>query len=327
MKRATEAGRRRGGGLSLSVFTPGEIEDIHLSTLDVLEHTGVWIELDEALDVFSDGGCQVDRETHVVRIPPPVVEAAIVSAPETWTLCGRDPAHDVLLEPGRVGFANFGEGLMVVDPYDDTVRPSTTKDLCDAARVVDALSDIECFEVALGCGDAPPETASIHNYAATLRNCTKPCSSGPQDGYAVRKYIEMAAAAVGGIDELRRRPIVMLGTCPISPLKLTREGCEIIIEAARAGMPIQVLSMAMAGGSSPVTLAGTLVTHNAEVLAGITLAQLTEPGTRVMYGSSTTAMDLRLATASVGSPEAALIGAAVAQLARQYRLPSWISGA
>ena len=62
--------------------------------------------------------------------------------------------------------------------------------------------------------------------------------------------------------------------------------------------------MAMAGGSSPVTLAGTLVTHNAEVLAGITLAQLTKRGAPVLYGSSTTAMDLRLASASVGRPSA-----------------------
>ena len=62
---------------SLSVFTDDEIDDIHLATLEVLERTGVWVELDEALDVFADGGCLVDRETHVVRIPPPVVEEAI----------------------------------------------------------------------------------------------------------------------------------------------------------------------------------------------------------------------------------------------------------
>jgi trimethylamine--corrinoid protein Co-methyltransferase len=83
----------------------------------------------------------------------------------------------------------------------------------------------------------------------------------------------------------------------------------------------------MAGASSPVTLAGTLVTHNVEVLAGITLAQLTERGSPVIYGSSTTAMDLRLATASVGSPECALISAAVAFIAKQYRLPSFVAGA
>ena len=76
-----------------------------------------------------------------------------------------------------------------------------------------------------------------------------------------------------------------------------------------------------------MTLAGTMVTHNAEVLAGITLSQLTRKGAKVIYGSSTTAMDLRLAAASVGTPECALISAAVAQLARFYLLPSWVAGA
>ena len=76
-----------------------------------------------------------------------------------------------------------------------------------------------------------------------------------------------------------------------------------------------------------MTLAGTLVTHNAEVLAGITLSQMTAKGAPVVYGSSTTAMDLRLASASVGSPECGLINAGVAQLARRYLLPSFVAGA
>jgi trimethylamine--corrinoid protein Co-methyltransferase len=113
----------------------------------------------------------------------------------------------------------------------------------------------------------------------------------------------------------------------VSPLKLVADACRIIIEGVRAGVPVNVLSMAMAGGSSPVSLAGTLVSHNAEVLAGITLAQLTVKGAPVIYGSSTTAMDLRFASASVGSPECAMIGAGVACLARFYLLPSWVAGA
>ena len=327
MKRNPHAGRRSAGGLNLSVFTADELEDIHLATLEVLERTGVWVECADALDVFADGGCRVDRESHTVRIPPWLVEDAIHWAPSTWTLCGLDPANDIVLESNRVGFANFGEGLKVVDPYSGELRASTKADLGDVARVVDALADIDCFEVALGCSDAPPATATIHNFEATLLNCAKPSCTGPQDGYAVKKYVEMAAVAAGGIDRLRERPVMILGTCPVSPLKLSREFCEIVMEASRAGMPVEVLSMAMAGASGPVTLAGTLVTHNAEVLAGITLAQLTERGTRVVYGSSTTSMDLRYATASVGTPEMALISAGVAQLARQYRLPSYVSGA
>ena len=62
------------------------------------------------------------------------------------------------------------------------------------------------------------------------------------------------------------------------------------------------------------------------MLAGITLAQLAERGCPVMYGCSTTAMDLKLAAASVGSPEICLISAAVAQLARRYLLPSFVAG-
>ena len=112
----------------------------------------------------------------------------------------------------------------------------------------------------------------------------------------------------------------------MSPLKLVRDCCEIIMEAARAGIGVNVLSMAMAGASAPVHLAGTLVTHNAEVLSGIVLAQLTRKGTPVVYGSSTCGLDLKLGTASVGSPELALISAAVAQLAHRYSLPSFVAG-
>lgn len=84
--------------------------------------------------------------------------------------------------------------------------------------------------------------------------------------------------------------------------------------------------MAMAGGSSPVTLGGTLVTHNAEVLSGVILSQLTRKGAPVIYGSSTTMMDLRTTTAPVGAPELGMINAAVAALAQYYLLPSWVAG-
>ncbi len=79
MKRNLHAGRPSSGGLSLNVFTEAELDDIHLGSLEVLERTGVWVEADDALDVFSDGGCVVDRETRMVRIPPYLVEDA--SAP------------------------------------------------------------------------------------------------------------------------------------------------------------------------------------------------------------------------------------------------------
>jgi trimethylamine--corrinoid protein Co-methyltransferase len=136
----------------------------------------------------------------------------------------------------------------------------------------------------------------------------------------------MAAAIVGGVKRLKERPIVSFTTCPVSPLKLITDCCEIIMESARNNVVCNILSMAMAGGTAPVTLAGTLVTHNAELLSGITLSQLTRRGAPVVYGSSTTAMDLKMAAATVGTPECALISGAVARLARYYALPSYVAG-
>ena len=327
MKRNIHAGRRRSGGLRLEVFTDDELQDIHLATLDILERTGVYVGDDEALGVFASAGCHVDRETGVVKIPPYVVEEALRSAPSRYVVCGRDPAKDYVMEANRVGFTNFGEGVQVVDPRTGELRVPTKQDVADTAKMVDYLDDVDVYERAVSAEDMPGESVPLHQFEAWVTNTSKPGFMGPMNGFLLDRIVEMAASASGGLARLRERPLVTFVTCPVSPLKLIKDFCEIVMGAAKAGLGVNVLSMAMAGGSSPVTLAGTLVTHNTEVLAGLTLAQLTRRGTPVVYGSSTTAMDLRLAAASVGSPECGLISAAVAQLARFYLLPSWVAGA
>jgi len=326
VKRNLFAGGARSRGLSVNVFTESELDDIHLATLEVLERTGVFVEADDARAIFKDGGCRVDAATHMVRIPPHVVEAAIASSPSKYVLCGRAPENDFLMEPGRVAFTNFSEGIAVIDVDSGEKRDCTLQDVGDIARLNDYLSEMDTHEISVGARDVPPETAAVHNTEAQLLNTTKPLGIGPLSGLECNAILRMCAEVAGGADELRRRPIVYGGVCPVSPLKLPQDATEVIIECARWGIPNNILSMAMAGGSSPVTLAGTLVTHNAEVLAGITLAQLTERGCPMMYGSSTTAMDLKLAAASVGSPEIGLISAAVAQLARRYMIPSFVAG-
>ena len=326
MKRGQHAGRARSGGLSLNVFTPAEIDDIHLATLEVLERTGVFVEDDEPRDILSDGGCLVDRDTRIVKIPPHVVADSLAACPPTVLYCGRDPRHDHLVQANRVYFVNFDEGIKYVDPWTGEYRDPTIKDVADVARLVDAMDDISGYESAIGASDVPTETYALHGLEAALCNTTKAVGCEAINKWEARKCIELAAIVMGGEDRLRERPILGLGVCPVSPLKLPRDATEVIIECSRAGLPDTILSMAMSGGSAPVTLAGTLVQHNAEVLSGLVLAELTERGSPVIYGSSTTAMDLRYAAAAVGSPELALIGAAVAQLARHYRLPSYIAG-
>lgn len=326
MKRNFQAGRQPGSGLSLNILTDDELEEIHYGTLEVLNDTGVFVEDENALDLFEQKGALVDRDEKIVRIPPHMVEDAVRSAPPKVVLYGRDPKHDIVLEKTRVYFTNFSEGVMVNDPWTGENRVPVKKDLVDSAKVIDYLEEIDFCEKALGAHDVNQETLPLHNAQAYLTNTTKHCAFGPGNGRFLNKIIEMGQAVAGGIKEFKKRPLVSFTTCPVSPLKLITDCCEIIMEAARNNVVCNILSMAMAGGTSPVTLAGTLVNHNAEVLSGITLSQLTRKGSPVIYGSSTTAMDLKLASASVGTPECAVISGAVARLARYYALPSYVAG-
>ena len=326
MRRNLHAGKMHSGGLSLNMFTNDELYDIHLATLEVLEKTGVFFEDEEAREILHAGGAIVDSETKVVKFPPYLVEDAIRSAPAKVVLYGRRPEDDYLLENNRVGFTNFGEGISIFDLHSGELRETVKQDVADSAVIVDYLGGIDVYERAMGAHDVPQEVQPLHNAEAFLSNTTKHCFHGAGDGRLMRAAIEMAQAIVGGEEELRKRPIISFNTCPISPLKLVRDCTEVIVEGARAGVMVNVLTQALSGGTAPVTLAGTLVVHNAEVLSGIVLGQLVRKGTPMMYGSSTCPLDLRTATATVGSPECGMINAGVAALSNYYSLPSWVAG-
>ncbi|MCP4693059.1 MAG: Trimethylamine methyltransferase MttB, partial [Desulfobacterales bacterium] len=208
MKRNLHAGKRLNGGLSLSILTEDELEEIHLGTLELLEHTGIFFEDDEALDRFEAGGARVDRDTKIVKIPPFLVEDAIRSAPRKVVLAGRDPKRDIVLESNRIHFTNFSEGVKVNDPYTGENRDPVKADLVNAARVIDYLDEVDFCEKALGAGDAPRETVPLHNAEAFLTNTTKHCAFGPGNGALLKKILEMAAAIAGGFKKLKERPLV-----------------------------------------------------------------------------------------------------------------------
>jgi len=231
----------------------------------------------------------------------------------------------VILEYGRVNFIPFGTGVMVVDENGE-YRKSTKKDICQLATITDALDQMDfCFDTVIP-RDVDQRTVCYHSFEGHINNTTKHVFTSPEDTHSAQVLIEMAGKVIGGKEKLKDRPIITGGGCPISPLSWSEGLCESMIEYAKAELPFLLVSMAMAGGTSPVTLAGTLVTQNAELLTGVVLSQLVQKGAPVIYGSSTTNLDLRKAMATVGSPELSLISSAVAKLAQFYNLPSFVAG-
>jgi len=113
----------------------------------------------------------------------------------------------------------------------------------------------------------------------------------------------------------------------LTPLGYSAEMLGALMEYARRRQPLLIAAAAMGGSTAPITLAGMLAMQNAELLAGITLTQLINPGTPVIYGSTSTNTDMKTGALAIGSPENSLVITAIAQIARYYGLPSRSGGA
>ena len=325
-KRRQNAETSSCGGVSLNMFTDDELKKIHLGTLEVLKKTGVFIESEEAQDILAAAGAIVDRKTNVVRFPEWMVEDAIQSAPRQLLLYSRDGQHDLVVEDDRVYMSTFGQAVTVLDSETGEIRASTKKDVGQAALLADALDEIDIVERSVTAGDIQNDLAPLHEAEELFANTTKHMVFGPGNGYRAQKIIDMAAVVMGGHDKLREKPIITCNCCPTSPLKLVRHVCNAIIVCAKNGIPCNILSMVLAGMSGPITLAGSLVVYNAEILAGIILNQTVCKGAPVIYGGSSMVFDMHHLTTPMGSPEVALLNAAAPKIAQYYNLPSWVAG-
>jgi trimethylamine--corrinoid protein Co-methyltransferase len=205
-------------------------------------------------------------------------------------------------------------------------RPATKKDVGDIARLIDAAAEIDLNCVVVAAQDVPPATQMVHGFAATIANTMKGVTACPDSRFAMERIVEIAMLVAGGEAELRERPLLDANVGLVSPLRLSREATDVLELAARNGIPSDPCSMAMAGGTAPVTIAGTLVVQNAELLAALVFTQLVERGVGFIYSTAGGHLDLRHATSTFGSPESALVAAGMTSLAEHYALPVFTNG-
>jgi trimethylamine---corrinoid protein Co-methyltransferase len=328
MKRKLRAGLRNISGFGLTSLSDKELDFLHQATLRLLQHTGLKVYSEEAMEIFHGSGAVVERfsDHGIVKIAPYIVEDGIRQAPSTFGCYGREPEDDLIIEPSLVSLSNAGACINVIDPYTQEQRPAMKKDCGNIARICDSLDGIGVLlRPCIPC-DVPAEIYPVHALEAILNNTSKHTLIGADNVNNLRKMIQLGAACVGGMERFKRRPVFSATVCPTSPLTLTQNLCEVLIEAARQGVGLLVVPMALAGAISPATMAGTLVTTNAEILGSVILAQLTARGTPCIYGNLSTIMDMKTGVAAVGAPELARVAAGTCRLAKYYRLPCLTGG-
>jgi len=305
----------------ISFLSKNELEAIHNASLEVLENTGVKIMSDKALDILKEAGARVDYGKNHAAIPRNLVEEALKRAPKTIKYCARNPKYDFILDKQKPHFCADGGPPFILDWETGKRRYSTSEDIARCALVADYLDHVNLLWPLGVAIDVPSPMQNIVGMYTSLRNSEKHFEGDVLSAKEAQYQIEIAAAIVGGREKLRERPIFSAVACSISPLRHEKGVTEGAIELARAGIPVVIYPMPMAGTTGPATLAGTMVISNAEFLSGLVILEFASPGAPVVYAADAGTVDFKTGI-GIGSPEQSLMNLALNQLARYYNLPT-----
>lgn len=307
----------------LELLNPKQCEMIHHASLEVLRRTGVRVHSEEALELLQNGGAMIDDQ-NLVRIPPGAVEWALTQAPSSITLCSRESDKPALrLTDGNVYFGPGSDCPRYLDPYMGEARKFSAADVIDCIHIVDALPQIS-FVMSMGMpSDLDQANVYRHQFATMLKHTTKPIIFVCNDRADCEAVVNMASVASGGIDKLRLNPNLLLYAEPTSPLQHSQTAVEKLLYMAGQSLPIVYSPAPMMGGTAPATLAGGVVQSNVEILSGLVIHQLKNPGSPFVYGSGLHHMDMKTTIIVYGAPEFQLARAVNAQLGRFYNLPIW----
>jgi trimethylamine--corrinoid protein Co-methyltransferase len=332
-------------------LTAPQVEMIHQAALDILRDPGLVCFNRRAADIFAAAGADVspveksDPPHWIVRIPEKLVNEGIEHAPKTITLGARNRDNALVMkgDEARVYFVTGSETNVWLDTEFHTYtkksdpsveiqcpefipRRGTVSDLCMSAHISEHLDTLDGFirNVNIQDKDITEENKDVNKFFASLNNTTKHVQAGLTTLTQLDNVIRMAEIIAGGEEALKENPIISIICCLVkSPLQFVDDTTDAFIEICRKGIPVVVSSAPQAGSTAPIKEAGILAQINAEVLAGITLGQIVNPGTPILYGTVPAKTRMDTLTDSYGAVETSQYTIDCTQLARFYGIPNY----
>jgi trimethylamine--corrinoid protein Co-methyltransferase len=306
----------------LSMLGREDCLKIHRASCQILRQTGVRVYSEAGLKLLRQAGAVVTDE--LVKIPPSLVEWALASAPNQFSLYRRGTAEVALkLDGQEVYFGTGSDTLRYLDPRSGLRRDFQLADIADCMRLCDALPEIG-FVMSVGIPrDVPTERYFLHQFATMLRHTTKPIVFVCDGAADIAAITAMAAAVAGGMERLSQYPNLLLYSEPTTPLQHSLEATDKLLFCAEHAIPVTHSPAPMMGGTAPVTVAGAVTLGNAELLSSLVMHQLQRPGAPFLYGHGVHHLDMKEMISVYGAPEFQLARVLAAEMGHFYGLPVW----
>lgn len=307
--------------ISFRILSDAAREHVNEAALTILETIGMKVTGERTVEKFREKGITPDPQG-IVYIPRALVKSALASVPHELTLYGMDKKPRMKIDSkNRVYFGTHADQLQILDHNTNTARPFLKKDIELMCKLCNSLDNID-FTLTVGLvADVPPQVQSQVSFIETMKYHQKTVNFSTNTIEALQECIDIAAIVAGSKQELIEKPFIFNYCEPIPPLTHPIESTEKLFISAENMIPVVYMPYCMMGGTSPLDKASTLAQCYAEILAGLVISQLANPGAPFIIGSMPSIFDMRTTIGSYGAPEFHLMVAASSEMADYYDLP------
>ncbi|NOD47609.1 MULTISPECIES: trimethylamine methyltransferase family protein [unclassified Ruegeria] len=312
----------------MELLSEDQLDQLHATSMRILSEAGIRVMGENVLALFEQAGALVDRDTKTIRIDESIVNEALKTVPKTFTLTGRNPDKRITLGGNNVNFGLVAGPPNVHDCINGR-RPGNYEDYCNFIKLAHHFNAIHLIgNQVTAPQEMPANNRHLDTYNANLSYCDLSFhATAIGRGRAIDGINMMAIARGISLDQMRADPGLITIISVNSPRLFDDAMGDGLIAMAEHGQPVTITPFTLMGAMTPVTLPAALAQQNAEALFGVTLTQLVNPGTPVMYGAFTSNVDMRSGAPAFGTPENTKANMISGQLTRRYGIPYRTSNA
>jgi len=300
-----------------------QVQRIHDASMDIIEEVGVEFRCDDAIGMWRAAGADIDGVT--VRIDREHLMSLVGTAPSSYTMVARDPAHTVTVGDGRTIFTPSYGAPYVLD-LDGVRRPATLQDFRDFTKL-NHLSPALHMSGGVVCEpmDVPVPKRHLYMTESLLKYSSKPFMGAVTSMDRAEDSLHMAGI-VFGQDFVRETTVMTCLANANTPLVWDKTMLDSVRVFAAANQATLFSPFVLGGASTPASTVGAVIQVNIEALTGVAFSQLVRTGAPALYGQWLSTVSMRTGAPQAGTPEICHMNLLTAQMARHYNLPSRCSG-
>jgi trimethylamine--corrinoid protein Co-methyltransferase len=302
-------------------------EEMIIRILDEAKHilaeTGMEIRGVKLRQRLVDHGLKTDSSGERVFFPPDVVDKAVETAPETFTLYDRDGLPHAELGGYNVNFVPGSSGLKILDHRSGETRLADSTDFVEYVRLADGLKNLGYLATAFSTNkDIEPQVSDAWRLYMSLVNSKRPVASGAFSEHGIPRLVSLLRMFRESDQELARKPMSVFTITATGNFRFGEDSCQNLLDCVEAGVPVEIVPVTLMGLIAPVTLVGALVFHCVDVLTGLTMAQILRPGHPVLFGGAPATFHMKAASSPMAAIEAQHLDVAYVAIAKYLGLPS-----